>query len=50
MLAPRIDTLTQVAVVIESGRNALSLYVNGALNATTTLTRRLKRSTPTSSP
>jgi hypothetical protein len=36
-----IDTPTHVAVVIESGRNALSLYVNGALNATTILTERL---------
>lgn len=36
-----IGSLTHLAVVIDSQHNALSLYLNGALNATTALTRRL---------
>jgi len=36
-----IGTLAHVAVVVDSARNALLLYLNGSLNATTTLTERL---------
>jgi hypothetical protein len=34
-------TLTHVAVVVDSARNSLALYLNGALDAETLLTRRL---------
>jgi hypothetical protein len=36
-----VGILTHLAVVIDSQNNALSLYMNGVLNATATLTRRL---------
>jgi hypothetical protein len=36
-----VGVLTHVAVVVDSQHNALTLYVNGASNATTSLTRRL---------
>jgi len=36
-----IGSLTHVAVVVDSGRDELLLYLNGSLNAKTTLTQRL---------